>query len=195
VQPHASYSHFQPYPLMSWSTNIDSNAITPIISTFSGDCIQFRGNSRATGPSSRKILILRRLHPVRGNSQATGLSSRKISWDWIQFEENFRRLDQVRGNYENSTNDSISKFISYLTYICSYFSFYVEVGRTWNLSFPTNTSTNNSSEQIRKQAAWDIVMREPAAKEANRNDVLFIQVFLHIFMLCRNRGDVEASFP
>ena len=150
---------------MSWSTNIDSNAITPIISTFSGDCIQFRGNSRATGPSSRKILILRRLHPVRGNSQATGLSSRKISGDWIQFEENFRRLDQVRGNYENSTNDSISKFISYLTYICSYFSFYVEVGRTWNLSFPTYTSTNNSSEQIRKQAAWDIVMYTPEAKE------------------------------
>ncbi len=58
------------------------------------------------------------------------------------------------------------------------------------------TSTNNSSEQIRKQAAWDIAMREPATKEANRNDVLFIQVFLYIFMLCRNRGDVEtASFP
>ena len=154
------------------------------------------GNSQVTGPSSRKILILRRLHPVRGNSQETGPSSRAISGDYIQFEENLRRLDQVRGNYENSTNDSISKFIPYLTYICSYFSFYVEVGGTWNLSFPTNTSTNNSSEQIRKQAAWDIVMREPATKEANRNDVIFIQVFF-TFSCCVEIGGMwkQLVFP
>jgi hypothetical protein len=135
----------RPDPLMSWCTNIDSKRNHTNNLKILRRLHPVRGNSQATGPSSRKILILRRLHPVRGNSQATGPSSRKfsvlrrlhpvrgnpqatgpssraISGDCIQFEENLRRLDQVRGNYETPTNDSISKLISYLTYICSYLS-------------------------------------------------------------------------
>jgi hypothetical protein len=87
-------------------TNIDSNTITTII-TVLRRLNPVRGKPQETGPSSSKISVLRRMHPVRENSQSTGPSSRAISGDWIQFEDNLRRLDQVRGNYKNSTNDSI----------------------------------------------------------------------------------------
>ena len=40
---------------------------------------------KPTGPSSRKISVLRRLHPV----------SRKFSGDWTKFEGDLRRLNPV----------------------------------------------------------------------------------------------------
>ena len=94
-----------------------------------------------------------------------------------------------------SNNVSISYFIPYLTYICSYLSSYVEVGGMWkHLVFPWKYFYKHSSEQLSRQAAWDIVMYTPEVKELKEKQCSCSSV--HIFILCRSRGDVgTASFP